>query len=192
MGKKRWIKSYPIWIEGNKSVTAIQLVFSAFLYCHHFDCALFYVRISISFTHTHVEQWIFGFVDTKFEFYCFFLFIHFNFFAMGNLELLAFCFDPNKYVSIKRKRLTQTQMRFEHNKTFIVFVFCHLYFICLTHGPEKKTQTKDFVPISVWIAEVSDFSVRWPIYLLKFYTHPKKGLTHPPPPKIDERKKQIQ
>lgn len=143
--EKRWIKSYPIWVVQNKSVTAFQLVFSAFLYCHHFDCPIlcahFYLFHShmcgaVNFRFCCHEIWI-----LLFFFLCFvYRQIHFNFFfGMENLELLAFCFDLGKYVSIKRKRLTQIRMWFEHNKTFIVFVFYH--FITKEENSNERLRT---------------------------------------------------
>lgn len=146
-------------------------------YFRHFciviiSIALFYVRISISFTHTCVGQWIFGFVVTKFEFYCFFSLLCLSsnpfqlFFGMENLELLAFCFDLGKYVSIKRKRSTQIQMWFEHNKTFIVFVFYH--FITKEENSNERLRT-NFGTDSLSKRFFSCVG-----YLLKFYTHIQK------------------
>lgn len=201
-GKKRWIKSYPIWIVQNKSVNAIQLV-STFFVLSSFRLSHFMwlsLSLPLSRIHTYM-QWIFGFCCHEIWILLFFC-LSSNpfqlFFYKKNLELLAFCFDLDIFVSIKkRKRLTQ--IKCDSSITKLSSFSIILYFMPESWtNKEEKRKFERFHTIFCMIRLSKRFFLRWlpfEILYIQFskYGANEKGLTHPPPPPEEWRKtKQVE
>lgn len=135
MGKKRWIKSYPIWIVQNKSVNAIQLVSRHFVFVLSSfrlpDFMWLSPSLSLWFTHKYSEFSVLlsrnlNFIVSSFVYRQ----IHFKFFFLyRKSRIIGLLLRSPQKCQHKKKTFNSNKMWFEHNETFFVFVFYHSHFM---------------------------------------------------------------
>lgn len=132
--EKRWIKSYPIWIVQNKSVNAIQLVFSAFFVLSSFRLPPFHVSISISFTRPYMGNGEFSvLLSRNLNFIVFFFVyrqIHFDFFfCFGKSRIIGLLVRSPQICQHKKKtfnsntNVIRAQQNFHRFRFVLPFVF---------------------------------------------------------------------
>lgn len=162
----------------------------------HFMWLSLSLPLPLSRIHTYM-QWIFGFCCHEIWILLFFC-LSSNpfqlFFYKKNLELLAFCFDLDIFVSIKkRKRLTQ--IKCDSSITKLSSFSIILYFMPESWtNKEEKRKFERFHTIFCMIRLSKRFFLRWlpfEILYIQFskYGANEKGLTHPPPPPPAEWRK---